>query len=247
MTTTPLLSFDRIDFAYGGRPVLHGLTLDVPHGATVLLGPNGAGKTTLLSIAALVLEPRSGTLRLGELSPADRASRRRWKRAVAILPQSITPMRGLTCREQVAYVGWLKGMSRADAWAQSPDALAAVGLADRADDAVTGLSGGQRRRVGIAQTLVHGPRVVLLDEPTAGLDPVEVQRLRSLLDDLRGHISIIESTHQAGELDAHFDHVVVLDGGAVRFAGSPDHFLADPTGRRTTVVDAYARAIGVHA
>ncbi|MFE4057826.1 ATP-binding cassette domain-containing protein, partial [Streptomyces sp. NPDC059096] len=154
-----------------GPVVLDRLSFAFPSGRTVLLGPNGAGKTTLLALAASALKPRSGTVSFDGLNPAVRSQLRPYRRQVGWMPQHITPVPGTTCREQVAYAGWLKGMSRRDAWDGALEALERVGLAKKADQQASSLSGGQLRRVGVAQTLVHSSRRGRQAEPPAGGDP----------------------------------------------------------------------------
>ena len=134
-----------------GPVVLDRLSFAFSPGRTVLLGPNGAGKTTLLSLAASALKPRSGTVSFGGLDPAARSQLRDYRRQVGWMPQNITPVPGMTCQELVAYAGWLKGMSRRAAWDGAVEALGRVGLAKKAGQQASSLSGGQLRRVGVAR------------------------------------------------------------------------------------------------
>ncbi|MGA4844441.1 ABC transporter ATP-binding protein [Streptomyces sp. G45] len=219
------IQFDACSYAYGRRKpaVLDRLTLTVPDGFTVLLGPNGAGKSTLLRLAAGVTRPTAGEVRLGPHSSRGRE----YRRAVAWMPQTITAMTGLTAREQVAYTGWLKGMSRADAWTAALEALARVELADRADVRTAQLSGGQLRRVGVAAALVHRATVLLLDEPTAGMDPTQRRVFRELVLTLvTGDVRVLMSTHDVGDLAEETHHVTVLGDGRVGFTGTTAAFLA---------------------
>ncbi|MGW3011114.1 ABC transporter ATP-binding protein [Streptomyces sp. NPDC001219] len=232
------LQFHRCSFRYGRKtPALHRLDLSLGHRATVLLGPNGAGKSTLLGLAASWISPTEGTVSWRGVDPAEPRSRAAYRRAVGWLPQNVKPMPGLTVRENVAYIGWLKGLSRSDAWSRSQDALERVKLGSLADRKSHQLSGGQLRRMGIAGTLVHDSEVVLLDEPTAGLDPSQRQIFRDLVTHLLADIQVVVSTHQTEDLDTMYDHVVILDQGEVRFEGDTDGFLAlaapgVPEGRR---------------
>jgi ABC-2 type transport system ATP-binding protein len=218
-----MLRYDSVTFSYGCRrgPVLDAFDWTVPPGRTVLLGPNGAGKSTLLALGADALRPQRGVV-----STADGAGLRR---LVGWMPQSIQPISGLSCREQVAYAGWLKGLGRRTAWQRSAGALDRVGLADLAERRPGSLSGGQLRRLGLAQVLVHEPGVLLLDEPTAGLDPAQRARFRQLVDDLA--VPMLVSTHQVDDLSARFDTVVVLLTGCIAFQGSvPEFFALAPHG-----------------
>lgn len=220
------IEFVDCDFRYQrNRPLIESLTLTFPKGRTVLLGPNGAGKSTLLGLAASVLLPRSGTVGLGALRTAVWRDRADYRRRVGWMPQQIVPVPGLNVREQVAYAGWLKGMSRVDAWERSEGALDRVGLASLAGRKSSHLSGGQLRRVGIAQCLVHDAVVLLMDEPTAGLDPVQRQVFRDLLGKVGPDVDVVVATHQTEDIATSYDHVVVLDDGRLRFRGSVGEFL----------------------
>lgn len=221
------LSFTDCSYAYrAGHPVLDGLTLELPPGCTVLLGPNGAGKSTLLSLGASVLEPTAGQVRLGRLGSTGRRDRKEYRHRVGWLPQQVKPVPSLTVREQAAYAGWLKGLSKSAAWQRSERALAQVGLTELAARRSHELSGGQLRRLGIAQSLTHDARVVLLDEPTAGLDPVQRGVFRELVGELARSVSFVVSTHQTEDLAGMYETVVVLDRGRPVFQGGVPDFLS---------------------
>ncbi|MGC3000680.1 ABC transporter ATP-binding protein [Streptomyces sp. G35A] len=212
-------------FGYGrsNRPILTDLTYTVPDGFTVLLGPNGAGKSTLLKLASGLHQPRAGSVRMGRLASRNSA----FLKQVAWMPQTITPMTGLTAREQVAYTGWLKGMAKADAWDAALTALSRVDMAERADTKAKQLSGGQLRRVGVASALVHGASVLLLDEPTAGMDPTQRRVFRDLIVSLATtEVRVLMSTHDIADLAEEADHVTVLQNGRIAFTGPTPEFLA---------------------
>ncbi|MGW3626435.1 ATP-binding cassette domain-containing protein [Streptomyces sp. NPDC000880] len=203
------------------RPVLQNFSYALPDGLTVLLGPNGAGKSTLLKLAASVTTPQKGRVAL-DGAPAGTSA---YRRAVAWMPQDIVPMPTLTAREYVAYIGWLKGMNRTDAWQQARKALLRVDLADQTDTRTNRLSGGQLRRVGVAGALVHGARVLLLDEPTAGMDPYQRRVFRDVLRGLTGDVRVLLSTHDVADLAEEADHVTVMYGGRILHHGDTDTFL----------------------
>jgi ABC-type multidrug transport system ATPase subunit len=213
---------DELGFGYRrGHPVFSGLSTAFPAGASVLLGPNGAGKSTLLGLVADTLRPSSGTIGIEGLGDAgERGNRRRYRRAVAWLPQRSGAFPGLTAREHVAYCGWLKGLARRDAWDRSVAALESVDLAGRADVRAAALSGGQIRRLGVAGALVSGAQWILLDEPTAGLDPAQRARFAQVIQNLPTGVSVVVSTHQTEDIAATYDHVTVLVDGQVPFAGA---------------------------
>lgn len=192
----------------------------------MLLGPNGAGKTTLLSLGSSVLWPQTGAVECFGLDPARLRCRREFRRRVTMMPQQTRPIPGLCAREQVAYVGWLKGLSRRAAWRASEDALELVSLGPQASTPSKHLSGGQLRRLGIAQAVVHDADLVLMDEPTAGLDPEQRGRFRGLIEQLRARTHLIVSTHQTEDILESYDVVVVLAEGRVLYVGRVDAFLA---------------------
>lgn len=218
--------FTHCTYRYGRkyRPVLEDFSYRVPEGVTIFLGPNGAGKSTTLKLAASVLKPHAGRISVDGVGSHSRG----YRKHIAWMPQHITAMAGLTSREQVAYSGWLKGMNRSDAWSRAREALAVVGLLEKADDKATGLSGGQLRRLGVASALVHECRVLLLDEPTAGMDPTQRRVFRDVLTTVaeKDGVTVLMSTHDVADLAEDADHVTVLAEGVIRFNGTTDEFLA---------------------
>ncbi|MER6316478.1 ATP-binding cassette domain-containing protein [Streptomyces sp. NPDC001581] len=227
--------------------VFDGLDLSISSPATVLLGPNGAGKSTLMGLAATHLRAERGSVSWKGKVPGSRRDTVAYVSAVAWLPQEIVAIPGLTVREQVAYMGWLKGMSRSTAWDASRDALERVRLTELAGRRSHQLSGGQKRRMGLAGALTHKSELILMDEPTAGLDPTQRKIFRSLLDTLRGEVHIVVSTHQTEDLADSYSEVIVLDQGAVRFQGGTQEFhsLAGNTtdGPRERAEAAYAQLV----
>ncbi|MGC4949728.1 ATP-binding cassette domain-containing protein [Streptomyces sp. DT224] len=192
-------------------------------------GPNSqrGGESTLLKLAASVIKPRSGTVALGGTA----AGSKLYRRSVAWMPQDIVRMPSLTAREYVAYLGWLKGMNRSDAWREARRALNRVHLSDQSDVKTSQLSGGRLRRVGVAGALVHDARVLLLDEPTAGMDPHQRRVFRDILNSLTQDVQVLLSTHDVADLAEEADHVSVLHSGRILFDGVTSDFLDHaPTG-----------------
>lgn len=220
--TSGLLRAEGLRFSYGRRqsPVLEDCSLVIPAGSrTLLLGANGAGKTTLLSLLAGLHRPHSGTIRLG-----DSANRSTLLTGIGWMPQHIGALRGLSVAEQLRYAGWLAGLSRREARTRATQLLEEVQLTAQAGQAASSLSGGQLRRLGLAQALQGSRQVLLLDEPTAGLDPAQTNNFRRILRNLDLPGGIVVSTHQVGDLADDIDHVLVLHNCKIAFAGSPAEF-----------------------
>jgi ABC-2 type transport system ATP-binding protein len=200
--------------------VLKGLTWEVPEsGRTLLVGRNGAGKTTTLRVASGAIRPRRGTVRLDGV-PARADARRR---AVALMPQNLTSVPGLSVVEQVAFAAWLSGLPEKEARDAALDATRTVDLVAMRDRRPAQLSGGELRRVGLAEVLARPSQVLLLDEPTAGLDPRQRARFRQVL--LAIDKPVVVSTHQLDDVDTVFDHAAVLDEGRIVFSGRVEDFL----------------------
>lgn len=225
------ISLDTVSFSYPrrSRAAVRDLTWTVPARRTLLLGPNGAGKSTLLQLLAGVLKPREGRI----LLPADYS--------VGYMPQHVRAVPRMTVSEQVAYCGWLQGLSRSQAHRQAAEVIRRVGLEAAATQKVTSLSGGQLRRVGVAQAMVDTCDLLLLDEPTAGLDPAQRQNLAEMIADIG--VPTIVSTHQVEDIETTYDDVVVMADGEFVFSGTVTQFLQrDETGAANPV-RAYTRII----
>ncbi len=232
-----------VTFGYSRRrpPVLRDFAWQVPSGRTVLLGPNGAGKSTILGIGAGSLRPVSGWCEVDGVRSDRRGERASYLRRVGWMPQHTRPIPGLRVHEQVAYAGWLQGMSRSDATEAARAALERVGLTNVRQRRSHELSGGQTRRMGLAEAIIVPRSTLLLDEPTAGLDPAERQRFRTILEQASQDADVVVSTHEVEDLTDSYDTVVVLNSGQIVFSGSVGAFLAHaPSGSRAPATDAYA-------
>jgi len=217
---------------YGAVRALDDVSVDLRRGVTGLLGPNGAGKTTLMTVLATVNEPDTGRVSVFGLDPANGAERVEIRRRLGYLPQELSFHRHFSVAGFLDYVAILKEIvdrrRRAEEVAR---VLAAVDLERRARTRIRALSGGMRQRLGIAQALLGQPELLILDEPTAGLDPEQRLRFRELLSGLPGDPVIVLSTHQADDIAAICSWVVVLLRGQVHFAGTPAELAATADGR----------------
>ncbi|MCS0639805.1 ABC transporter ATP-binding protein [Streptomyces sp. LP05-1] len=208
------------------RMAVDGLDLSLGTGVHGLLGPNGAGKTTLIRALATVLRPAGGTLELFGESVGGLGEHRALRRRIGYLPQEFGYYKRFTVREFVEYLAWLKEVPKSDIPAAVQRAVERVGLADRADERMKGLSGGMVRRVGIAQAIVNDPAILLLDEPTAGLDPAQRLRFRELLQELGTDTCVAVSTHLVEDVAAACTDVVLFVGGRLAFQGTPDELAS---------------------
>ncbi|MEU5867621.1 ATP-binding cassette domain-containing protein [Nonomuraea sp. NPDC047529] len=210
---------------YGRDRALDGLTLTAGKGVTGLLGPNGAGKSTLVRVLATVLAPDEGELRLLGRDPA--AGRLEIRRRLGYLPQDLGFQRGVTVFEFVDYVAILKEMThRRSRHDEVRRVIEEVGLTSVGGRRVRTLSGGMRRRLGIAQALLGEPELILLDEPAAGLDPEQRLLFGELVARLGQDRTVVLSTHQTDDVAALCDRVAVLKAGRCVFAGAPRELRA---------------------
>jgi len=217
---------------YGSATVLDALDLDLSPGITGLLGPNGAGKTTLLRILATVLAPTSGSCRILGRNPDDPDQRTEIRRRLGYLPQESGYPRGFTAFRYVDYVAALKEWTERDArHREVRRVLALVGLADLAGKRMRALSGGQRRRAALAQSLLGDPELLVLDEPTTGLDPEQRASLRGVLSAAGHRSTVLLATHQTDDVAALCERVIVLDGGRVLWDGAVTALVGTAAGK----------------
>ncbi len=208
------------------KMAVDGLDLSLGIGTHGLLGPNGAGKTTLIRTLATVLRPTEGRLELLGTSVGALGEYRALRRRIGYLPQDFGYYKRFTVREFVEYMAWLKEVPKAAVPGAVQRAVERVGLADRADHRMRTLSGGMVRRAGIAQAIVNDPAVLLLDEPTAGLDPAQRLRFRELLQELGHDTCVLVSTHLVEDVAAACSDVVLFAEGRLVFQGTPDDLAA---------------------
>jgi ABC-2 type transport system ATP-binding protein len=213
----------------GGIIGLQEISLTIPAGIFALLGPNGAGKSTLMSILSTLLEPSGGTARVGGFDV--RRQKNEVRQILGYLPQDFGLYPSLTAYETLDYIALLYNMNDAKARKQRiEEALERVNLTSVRDRPVGGFSGGMRQRVGLAQALLNSPKLLIVDEPTAGLDPEERIRVRSLLAELGGDRVILLSTHLIEDVEAVADRLAILYRGRIRFEGTISGMLESARG-----------------
>lgn len=227
---TAALRLEGVVKSYGARRALDGLSFEVPTGTLCgLIGPNGAGKTTTFSVISGFLPADAGVVDVLGAGPYDPWT---MKGRVGVLPQDAALPERHTPRELLVHLARLQGLTASQAARDADQRLAEVDLGDRADARIGSLSHGMRRRVAVATALLGDPALVLLDEPTAGLDPVQARRVRALLASLRGARTVVVSSHNLLELEALCDWVVLVDAGRCTGQGT----LASVTGQGEVLV-----------
>lgn len=229
--TAAQLFVEQVAKRFAGREALVDVTLFAQGGITAVLGPNGSGKSTLLRCASTVMTPDAGSVRIDGLDPNRERERIEARRRIGYAPQDAGFDARTRVFDAIDYLAVLKGIGPDRQRRRAVfEALDRIGLSDRAGERVGDLSGGMRRRLLLAQALLGGPALLVLDEPGAGLDPDERLRLREILAERRRTTTVLVATHLTDEA-ASADTVVVLDSGTVRFAGTPTQLAAHADGR----------------
>jgi ABC-2 type transport system ATP-binding protein len=230
--TSVAIQARELTLRYGRTPALNGVSLTLNTGVTGLLGPNGAGKTTLLRIVATALAPDAGELTMFGHDPRSGPGRLAVRRRLGYLPQDPGFHASFTAFEFVDYVAILKEIThRGQRHAEVRRVLATVGLDGQRRTRIRALSGGMRQRVALAAALVGDPDLLVLDEPTVGLDPEQRLRFRELFAELGEDRAVLLSTHQTEDVMTVCREVIVIERGLVRFTGSPVDLAALADGR----------------
>jgi ABC-2 type transport system ATP-binding protein len=213
----------------GDKTAVSGVTMHIKPGVLGLLGPNGAGKSSLLRILATITRPTSGSVTWNDQDIV--ASPDQLRRVLGYLPQDFGVYPHLTASEFLSYLGAVKGLSAQAARARIDELLDLVNLNEARSRPLGQYSGGMRQRVGIAQALLNDPELLIVDEPTAGLDPEERIRFRELLGDLAADRIVILSTHIVSDIEAIAQDIAILARGSLRYHGSPDKLIHTVKGR----------------
>lgn len=225
---------------YSGKVyALQHVDLTIGTGMFGLLGPNGAGKTTLMRILAGLLNPTSGKVRVMDYDLASTSGKRSVKALLGYLPQELGLYPNLTGYEFLEYVAILKGVTDSDTRKNQIQELTnLVRLSDVIHRRMKTYSGGMKRRIGIAQALIGKPQIIIVDEPTVGLDPEERVRLRNLFADISRTCTVIFSTHIVDDISQSCNSLAVLKAGKVLYAGSPRSLIGEARGKVWTILSA---------
>lgn len=211
---------EEVSYAYRRTTILANINWEIGPGITGILGPNGAGKSTLLSLLATLQRPTSGRILLGDSDLNTIPGRKQARRELGLVPQRFTLAPEMRVHDTVAYAAWVHGVPDSECDMAAQRSLDEVGLDGRGRDRVRALSGGQRQRVGLAAALAHDPRVILLDEPTTGLDPGHRLRLRERLMRLAKGRTVVIASHLIEDIEHLCGAVGVLVEGRLAFTGS---------------------------
>ncbi len=226
MSTT--IKIRNLNQYYGKKQALKDISLTIETGMFGLLGRNGAGKTTLMKVIATLLLRSEGEVFVCERSTQNP---KRVREIVGYLPQDFSMYPNMTVYEAMDYLGVLSGLGKAERRERIPRLLEKVNLNNDRRKKVKALSGGMKRRLGIAQAILHDPKVLIVDEPTAGLDPEERVRFRNLLCEIAENRIVILSTHIVGDIEATCEDIAVLDEGSMLYRGTVSDLIAMTEGK----------------
>lgn len=218
---------------YGKKQALKDVNLTIEQGMFGLLGRNGAGKTTLMKLLATLHGKQSGEITICGI-PVEKSGEIR--SITGYLPQDFSMYPSMKVQECLDYLGVLSGMSKAERRERIPMLLKKVNLTEKKNSKVKSLSGGMKRRLGIAQALLHNPKVLIVDEPTAGLDPEERIRFRNLLCEVAEERIVILSTHIVGDIEATCEQIAIMNEGEILWRGTVTELLQNAAGRVFTAV-----------
>ncbi|MCR4568711.1 MAG: ABC transporter ATP-binding protein [Pseudobutyrivibrio sp.] len=217
------LSVDRITKQYKNKIAVDRVSFELTEGVTGLLGANGAGKTTLMRMMSGILAPTSGEIRADGIP----ALAENYRAMLGYLPQDFGYYPEFTAREFVEYMAALKGIEKREARRKTEELLEMVGLSDVAKNKIKTFSGGMKQRVGIAQALLNNPKILILDEPTAGLDPKERVRFRTLIEELGKDSIVLLSTHIVSDIEHIADRLIMMREGCIVWKGSQNEISCD--------------------
>ncbi|WP_455716772.1 ABC transporter ATP-binding protein [Anaerosporobacter sp.] len=226
METEIILS--HVNKFYGKKQALCDVNLHIKQGMFGLLGRNGAGKTTLMKVISTLLPASSGEINVCDIPVKEQGKVRS---IIGYLPQDFSMYGNMTAYEAMDYLGVLSGLDKNTRKMRIPELLRRVNLQNNKRTKVKAMSGGMKRRLGIAQAILHDPKVLIVDEPTAGLDPEERVRFRNLLSEIADDRIVILSTHIVGDIEATCEKIAVMDEGNIVFNGTVTELLEQAEGK----------------
>lgn len=219
---------EHVNKFYGKKAALTDVSLTIENGMFGLLGRNGAGKTTLMKLLATLHAPDGGSITVCGVPIGETGKIRQM---IGFLPQDFNMYPNMSVYEAMDYLGMLSGMEKQARREYIPKLLERVNLLEEQKKRVKSLSGGMKRRLGIAQALLHNPKVLIVDEPTAGLDPEERVRFRNLLCEVASERIVILSTHIVGDIEATCEKIAILNEGRLLWNGTLTDILKEAEGK----------------
>lgn len=224
-----ILEIKNLTKSYGNKKANNNITITLENGVYGLLGPNGAGKTTLMKQIATLTKPTSGEIIYNGKNIYTMEDK--YRGVIGYLPQEFGVYKNFSAKNFLKYIAALKGLDPKETNKKVDELLNLVGLYDVKNKAVGKFSGGMKRRVGIAQVLLNDPKIIILDEPTAGLDPQERTRFRNLLSEISKDKIIILSTHIISDIESVAKETVIIKNGELIMKGSHKEILSDMNGK----------------
>lgn len=228
---------------FGGKLAVNNVSFNLSHGVYGLLGPNGAGKTTLMKMMVDILDPSSGEVLLDGVRIKELDAGYRDK--LGYMPQEIGVYKNFSARKFLKYIAALKGITGKTADEKIEELLDLVGLKDVGRKKLGGFSGGMLRRIGIAQTLLNGPKILILDEPTAGLDPQERIRFRNIISELSENRIVLLSTHIISDMEFIAGEVIIMRNGSILKIDTTEKLLQEVAGKVWTAVVSHSELNGL--
>ena len=217
------LSVDRLSKQYKNKIAVDRVSFTLSEGVTGLLGANGAGKTTLMRMMTGILVPTSGEITADGIA----VQTEEYRSLLGYLPQDFGYYPEFTAKEFIQYIAALKGLEKRHAKRKTDELLEVVGLSDFANKKINTISGGMKQMVGIAQAIVNDPKILILDEPTAGLDPKERVRFRNLIAEIGKNTIVLFSTHIVSDIDSIAKSLLMMRDGQIIYEGTWDKEQGD--------------------
>lgn len=237
------LSVHNLTKDFGGKLAVNNVSFSLSHGVYGLLGPNGAGKTTLMKMMVDILDPSSGEVLLDGVRIKELDAGYRDK--LGYMPQEIGVYKNFSARKFLKYIAALKGITGKTADEKIEELLDLVGLKDVGKKKLGGFSGGMLRRIGIAQTLLNDPKILIFDEPTAGLDPQERIRFRNIISELSENRIVLLSTHIISDMEFIAGEVIIMRNGSILKIDTTEKLLQEVAGKVWTAVVSHSELNGL--
>lgn len=222
------IRIEHLNKFYGKKQALNDVNLTIKSGMFGLLGRNGAGKTTLMKVLATLIKKQGGEVHICGIPVEDTA---RIRKITGYLPQEFSMYPNMTAKESLEYLGTLSGIGKKELEDKIGPVLLKVNLQNNHRTKVKQMSGGMKRRLGIAQAILHDPKILIVDEPTAGLDPEERVRFRNLLCEIAQERIVILSTHIVGDIEATCEDIAVMESGKIIYQGTVSELLLKAEGK----------------